>query len=355
MQKIKPTSSGFISAIKNKWLIGAVLTVCIVIVYLLSSGTWPGTESRLSRTYLQYIERGDRALMNDSVETALQSYFRALDIDNRRPEIFGKISETYFFAALRHRQGNNIQMMNSMMTQCLLFLDQGRQKGSNDPYLHYVTGLLAMERNRTDSAISEMAYAYSQGVRTFKLHVHLSDLYNEKEETPLCLEHLLIAYEMKPNDPQIVYNLGEIYFRTGNFSKAVKYHSLLVEIDPNAVEYKAVYAASLWKSGDEKTAKNLFNQILQDPNVNQLERHHVVAWTLIDRDVDYEWGIKVANVTAEIKRDITSFDILGWGYYKTGDYVKSVRYLTMSYNQSPNAEVKRRLEMAQEKLKTAGK
>ncbi len=94
--------------------------------------------------------------------------------------------------------------------------------------------------------------------------------------------------------------------------------------------------------------------MLQDPNVQQLQRHHVVAWTLIDRDVDYAWGVRVAHVTADTKQDITSLDILGWGYYKIGDYRKSVQYFSLAYDMKPGAEVKRRLEMARAKLQNTG-
>jgi tetratricopeptide (TPR) repeat protein len=359
MQNSNSTSSGFFSTVTTllfrKWVIMGVIGFGLVIIFLLFSDAWFGGGTKLSKIYLQYVERADRALMNDSLETALQLYFKALDIDDRQTTLYGKIAEGYFFAAMRHKQEKNKNMNEQMLSQAIGFLNQGLEKDPDNPYFNYIAGLIAMDRNQNDSAIAKMSLAYSQGVRAFNLHLYLSDLYNEKEETALCLEHLEKANEIKPNDQRVLFNLGEIYFRTGNFSNAVKYHARLVEVAPEIIDYKAIYAASLWKNGDEKTAKNIFNQILHDQTVNDLQRHHVVAWTLIDRNVDYEWGIKVANVTAETKRDITSFDILGWGYYNIGDYKKAVYYLSLSYNQQPTAEVKRRLEMAQEKLKNSGK
>lgn len=355
MQKNETALSVKGKLLKKKWLLLGLSILCLfIILFSFFSDHWFGKSSKQSKIYLQYIDRADKALINDSLETALQLYFKALDIDNRSGEIYAKISESYYMAALRHKENNNQEMKTQMMSQSNYYFEQGKAKDPANPYFNYVAGLYLLERKQNDSALSEMAAATSKGIKSFYLHFYLSDLYNDKEETSLCLEQLNAAIDIKPNDTKVLYNLGELYFRIGNFSKALTYHSKLIETDPNNVEFKAIYAASLWKNGDERTGKKIFNQVLQDGNINQLQRHHIVSWILIDRDVDYEWGIKVANVTAETKGDVTSFEILGWGYYKIGDYKKSVQYLKMSYDKDPSVEVKRRLEMAQEKLRATG-
>lgn len=335
---------------KTKQLI--LIALVIAVVALIAFFVFRKDEgARLSKTFRLYIERADQALIGDSLETALQLYFDAFDIDDRVPFIYGKISETYFFAGIKHKQLKNFDMYQQMIGQAIYYHELGSAKFPDEPYFLYNRGLLAMERKQTDSAIADMAAAYQKGLRTFFLHLYLADLYNEKEETALCIRQLEEAAQFKADDERVLFNLGEAYFRTGNYSRAVKMHTRLIELNPESVDYKAIYAASIWKNGDVKKAKAIFNQILEDPNILQLMRHHVVAWILIDRDLDYDWGIRVAHATADTKKDITSFDILGWGYYKKGDYPNAVRYLQLAYELRPGADIKQRLEMAKAKLK----
>lgn len=333
---------------RNLFFVLAILILTAVAVWFFFHKD-EGTS--LSRTFRLYVDRADRALIDDSLETALQHYFKAFDIDDRVPFIYGKLSETYFFAAIKHKQLKNFDMYQQMFGQAIYFMEMGSTKFPEEPYFLYNRGLIEMERKQTDSAITDMSQAYEKGLRTFFLHMYLADLYNEKEETALCIRQLEEAAKIKPDDERVLFNLGESYFRTGNYSKAKKMHTRLMELNPESIDYKAIYAASVWKSGDENKAKNIFNQILQDPNILQLQRHHVVSWILIDRDLDYDWGIRVAHATADTKKDVTSFDILGWGYYKKGDYANAVRYLQTAYELRPGAEVKQRLEMAKARLK----
>lgn len=355
-KKTSATPDGKISS--NKKLIYYAVGFAVILLMgwffikqfdLFSGGKTPKTVAR-------FISEGDRALVIDSVEMALNLYFKAYDIDESNPDISARIAECYYMAALKHKLRKNLEMRNTMFDQSLFYLNRTFSLAPNHPYGNYVLGLHAYDRKQIDSALALMSDADARGVSTFMLHNILADLYNERAETKNCIVQLKKAYELRPDDPNILYNLGEAYYRTGNYSKAVDYQSHLIKIMPENLEYKANYAASLWKDGNEKAAKEIFNQILQNPTTKKLMNHHIVAWTLIDRDVDYEWGLKIAHVAEDLKLgDVTTMDILGWGYYKVGNYRKAVEYLSNSYNKEPDAESKRRLEMAQDKLKASGR
>ncbi len=72
---------------------------------------------------------------------------------------------------------------------------------------------------------------------------------------------------------------------------------------------------------------------------------------MIDKELDPAWGVRLAQAAEAMKPDnIESQDVLGWGYYVTGDYARAVEYLNKSMRKRPSPEVRRRLKMAKERL-----
>ncbi len=297
-----------------------------------------------------YFNQGNEALAKDSVEKALNLFLKATDLDGRFADAQAKMAEGYFRAGLIHKASGSSLMKEAMFQQSKVYLDKALSIDPANGYAHFVLGLRAQESNFMDVAIAEFEGAKSSGVNTFELHSLLGFLYNEKEEPGKSVAEYEKANQLRPGDEKTLFNLGELSFGLDHYGEAAQYYGELIKINDKEKQYKVNYAAAVWKKGDEAKGKELFNQIL-NTGTDKFRNYNAVAWALIDKDVDYEWGIKLAHATDEIKpRNLESIDILGWGYYKAKDYVQAVRYLNQSMQQQPSDEVKKRLDMARAKL-----
>ncbi|MBL7996119.1 tetratricopeptide repeat protein [bacterium] len=336
---------------KSKLLITITVACIAGLVYggikYFSNNPYAGIPKRAIDEY----RLGVNALEQNDPEKALNALLKAAELDQTFADAQARIGEAYFMAAMRHKSAKNTEMKNAMLEQSMVFVNKALAIDINNGFAHQTLGYHAYEKGNLDEALRELEAAETAGVHSFELHTMLGYLYNEKEETAKCIEQYQQALEFRPADIKTLHNLGELFFGVENYQKAIFFYGELLKYDSKDNSIKANYAASLWKSGDQTKAKELFNQILESPDGNKFKNYNTVAWALIDKDIDIEWGIKMAHAADELKpRNIESADILGWGYFKNKDYANAVKYLNMSMKMSPSAEVQRRLTMAKEKL-----
>lgn len=337
---------------KNKtFLFGAVLLFMAMLGYAgksyFTDNKYPGVPKRAIGLY----KEGVIALEKNDPEKALNSLIKAIELDASFADAQARAGEAYFLAAMKHKASKNTSMKNAMLEQSLTFVNHALAADAENGFAHLVLGYHAYEKNNIDEALRELETAESKGVHSFELHTMLGYLYNEKEETAKCIEQYQRALELRPSDVKTLHNLGELFFGVENYKKATFYFGELLKYDPKDIGLKANYAACIWKSGEAAKAKEIFNQILDLPEGNKFHNYNAVAWVLIDKDVDVEWGIKMALAANELKpNNIESADILGWGYFKNKEYANAVKYLNLSMKMQPSDEVKRRLQMAKEKL-----
>jgi len=323
--------------------------VVIIVVWRLTKtgNAYPGVPKQA----VAFVAQGDEALAKKDIEKALDSYLKAIDLDSTFSLAGAKVAEAYVMAGLKHKAANNTMMHDEMVKQANAYVAKALASNTTEGYAYYVQGLIASEGNQVDQAIYKFETAERYGVSTYTLHSSLGYLYNTKSETAKCIEQYQKALKYKSDDASTLYNLGELFFAVGNYDKATEYYGELARLEPDNQANRVNYAVALWKDGDDQKAKNLLNQILDDSKGNKFRNYNTVAWALIDKDVDYEWGLKLAHAAEDMKRNnIESIDILGWGYFKAKDYPKAVEFLSRSMKYKPSDDVKRRLELAKEKL-----
>ena len=338
------------------WKSKTAVVVAIIVVLipgvifgrkLFSPNPYPGVPKQA----VIFFKQGNDSLEEKRIESALGLYFKAVNLDESFADAQAKIAEAYFRASLQHKMQKNDAMKDQMIAQSQTYLKKALDTDPDNGEAHFVLGLLASEGGKTDEAISEMEKAEAYGLSSFSIHSMLGYLYNEKEETAKSIEQYKKALAYKSDDTKTLFNLGELYFNIGNYDKAVDYNAELVKFDSKNTTNLVNYASALWKKGDEDRAKKIFNQILESTEGNKFRNYNTVAWALIDKDIDYAWGIALAQAANEIKKNnVQSTDILGWGYYKNKEYAKAVEMLTRSFKSDPSEEVRRRLEMAKAEL-----
>ncbi len=329
-----------------------IIAAVVVGIFRYSRGR---SVSKVPKLALEYYQQGVDSLSSGRIESALSLFFKASDLDPEFAMAHAKVGEAYFRAAQAHKARNDMKMMQNMLQQSEIYANKALAADAKDGNGNFVLGLIAWENGNKEEGLRQLEIASNKGFSSFDFHSMLGFVYNDRAEVTKCIEQYLKANDLKPGDKNTMYNLAELYFGIGNYKKSADFYAEIVKTD-NSFEIKASYAAAVWKSGDDQRGKELFNQILESSKGKEFRAYNDIAWILIDKDVDYEWGIKLAQAANDQKPgNLESNDILGWGYFKNKDYENAVKYLNISMKRQPSDEVRKRLDMAKAELEKSKK
>ena len=93
-------------------------------------------------------------------------------------------------------------------------------------------------------------------------------------------EPLLAQLKDKPTDPQLLYNIGNIYYDTQNYPEAIAYYEKSLAQNPKSPDVRTDMATAMFYSGDPDKALAEFDVVLKDnPNhANALFNQGMVRW-----------------------------------------------------------------------------
>jgi len=111
---------------------------------------------------------------------------------------------------------------------------------------------------------------------------------NTQQPTPDQMKHmaekqaepLLAQLKQRPNDPQLLYQVGNIYYDTQNYPDAISYYEQSLKANPNAADVRTDMATAYYYSGDVDKALSEFDIVLkQNPtHANALFNQGMVRW-----------------------------------------------------------------------------
>lgn len=331
---------------------GLILVGLAIWYFFLRSKEYPG----VPRTAVKYYKEGLDSLDAGRIEAAANLFTKAVDLDHTFADACAKLAETYYQAGAVHKRNKDIKMQNAMFDQSKRFMNMAFDANPLNGNAYFVRGLLHYENEEWSDATRDLELAIIYGVSNFNVHSTLAYLYNQSELTAKCVEQYQKALNYKKNDVRTLTNLGDIYFQLENYTVATDYYSSVLKENESNIKIKTRYAVALWKSGQQETAKNILNQILSDDAGKKVQNYNAIAWALVDNDVDYEWGLKLAQAADEMKpNNIESLNILGWTYFKLKDYDKAIQLLSKSYKQTQSEDVKERIRLIKEQQEKSSK
>jgi len=130
----------------------------------------------------------------------------------------------------------NIYVMPSSLTpfEEALMLDEKDDPNAKEAYQNAVNlndcpadaycnlGILEYESGNTVRAIDSLTKSLKSDPRHFESHYNLANLYSELGNLPLAKTHYEFARELRPDFPDICFNLGLVYAMTRDFESALK-------------------------------------------------------------------------------------------------------------------------------------
>ena len=93
-------------------------------------------------------------------------------------------------------------------------------------------------------------------------------------------EALLAQLKEKPNDPQLLYNIGNVYYDTQQYPEAIKYYGQALAQNPTAADTRTDMGTAYYYAGDVDKALSEFDVVLkQNPkHANALFNQGMVRW-----------------------------------------------------------------------------
>jgi cytochrome c-type biogenesis protein CcmH/NrfG len=93
-------------------------------------------------------------------------------------------------------------------------------------------------------------------------------------------EPLLAQLKNKPSDPQLLYNIGNVYYDTQQYPEAIKYYEQSLGANPKAEDVRTDMAVAYFYSGDaDKALAELDLVLKQNPaHPNALFNQGMIRW-----------------------------------------------------------------------------
>jgi len=93
-------------------------------------------------------------------------------------------------------------------------------------------------------------------------------------------EPLLAQLKSKPNDPQLLYQIGNVYYDTQNYPEAINYYDQSLKANPNSPDVRTDMATAYFYSGDvDKALSELAAVLKSNPtHANALFNQGMILW-----------------------------------------------------------------------------
>jgi len=130
----------------------------------------------------------------------------------------------------------NIYILPSSLTpfEEALMLDEKNDPKAKEAYQNSINlndstadaycnlGILEYESGNTVRAIDSFTKSLKNDPRHFESHYNLANLYAEVGNLPLAKTHYEFALELRPDFPDVCFNLGLVYAMTRDFESALR-------------------------------------------------------------------------------------------------------------------------------------
>jgi len=205
------------------------------------SKTWQ-VRGDIYRAIYQSKDANIKKLANDPLATALESYKKALELDEKGKDANAvKISLTLLISdftdqAVKAFNENKYEsalasFKNILEIQDLPVMQEADQKASVDTVIIFNAGLAAYNAEKYDEAVkyyTEAAkYGYN-GARTFEL---IGASYLNLQDTAKALTALQDGFEKYPENSAIMVTMINIYLNANKVDEAMKYLNLAIKQD----------------------------------------------------------------------------------------------------------------------------
>lgn len=209
------------------------------------------------------IEQYEQVLASNPSELALYEKIAQLYDELQSPE-----KTTELFLALLEKNPQNTAACtaaafylyrNGQYDKALETIKKAAKLSSPDTTLEYLKGIIFLEANRPEEAITAFKNAVTLSAGGYagldKVHFNLAVAYDETHSPAKAERHLKRALALNPSNAQAANYLGYLYVESGkNLEQARKLIERAIELDPANGAYKDSLGWLLFKQGKLRDA-----------------------------------------------------------------------------------------------------
>lgn len=209
-------------------------------------------------------------------------------------------SNNFWYTGDNHRK-------NKEYDKAITAFMQGLNIGPDNPYLYRITGEVLTSQRKFDHALASLLYARETCPRSIKesLLFSIAEIYIEQKKYHKTLEFYKQAFELDPNEPSNLYNLGWVYERLGDTVHAEKYFREMFLHDPTS--YNKEGALHFFKDHNLQppTTEVTLEDLLLTKKFNELETKLNSA--LLEKDLDENGILTIYSMFSELTPNSGSY------------------------------------------------
>ncbi|MFV0592920.1 MAG: tetratricopeptide repeat protein [Draconibacterium sp.] len=228
---------------------------------------WPKTWEVRGEIYQAIYQSKDaniKKLADDPLTTALESYKKALELDDKGKNSNSvKIKLTLLTndltnQAVEQYNGNDFDKALRSFEQVIEVQNLPIVKADNpetiDTAIIFNAGLVAYNGKNFDKAVKYFTEATKYDYNGAKTYSMIADCYTQMKDTASALKTVQDGFLKYPEDNAILTSMVDLYMKMGKNEDALKYLEMAIEQDPTNVTYYFAKGALLEKFNQEDKA-----------------------------------------------------------------------------------------------------
>ena len=240
---------------------------------------WPKTWEVRGEIYQAIYQSQDanvKSLADDPLTTALESYKKALELDEKgRSSNSVKIKLTLLTNDLTNQaveafNNDDYEAALKSFEQILEIQDMDIIKEDNpeavDTVIMFNAGLAALNSKNYEKAVEYYKQTAKYGYQGASSYRMMEEAYMQMQDTANAMKTIQEGFEKYPEDNNILTTMIDLYLRTDQKEQAMKYLEMAIEQDPNNVTYYFAQGTLFESFGEEEKAIKSYEKAIEiDP------------------------------------------------------------------------------------------
>ncbi len=246
-----------------------------------------------------YFNKGEKAIHDKDLDTALAMYEQAVKYNFRERHYYGELTYTYYKKADSIPM-NQLELKKEWIRKAHNRVQDAFKVNPQDGYfynilaatyaLEYDTGSKTAKQKAIDAYYNGLKYnivfaepynnlgvlyskdkEYDKAIAVYKkvadmrsydgnARVTVADMYFRKNDNENAIDWLKQAILIDPQSINAYHRLGEIYFNQGRFDESVKAFKEIVKIDPKNIDVHRDLGAAYFRDAEDKRIKGKNNE-----------------------------------------------------------------------------------------------
>jgi len=218
-----------------------------------------------------YFNKGEKAIHDQDLDTALAMYEKAVQYNFRERHYYGELTYTYYKKAASIPM-TQIELKKEWVRKTHNRIKDAFRVNPKDGYFYNILGATyALEYDTgSKTAKAKAIEAYHQAVKYNIVFAepfnNLGALYSKDNEYDKAIIEYKKVAKMRPNEGQCLVTIGDLYFKKNDFKNAIKWLKNALAIDPTLINAHHRLGEIYFSQGKFDESSKAFEEIVKiDP------------------------------------------------------------------------------------------